>query len=119
MKKNIFKIPNLQPMLEAVTDFVQKHQGKKGFILTDDPKKDKMYSIEYSIEENIANEFNIKAIRVSKGILEILTDVVNVRFDNSAVKASPDTDWEPVQYSDVVYFTPTIFNIAETIDEYV
>lgn len=117
--KNIFKIPNLQPMLEAVTDFVLNHQGDKGYILTDDSGKDYIYDIEYSIEENCAGEFHVKAVRVKHGILEIITDASNVRYNDETVKEISESVWDSVQYSNVIYFIPTIFNIAENIEEYV
>lgn len=119
-KKNPFNIPNLQTMVDAVTAFVGKNQGKKGFILTDDIRNDAIYDIEFSPEENRADEFHVKAVRVTpRGELQILTDLYNVRFDDQAVKEARETDWDSVQYSDIIYFVPTIFNIAENIEEYV
>ncbi len=119
MPKNTFKIPNLQPMLEAVTAFVLNHQGDKGYILTDAPEKDYIYDIEYSFEKNCANEFQVKAVRVKYGILEILTDTDNVRYNDETVKEIEESVWDSVKYSDVIYFIPTIFNIAENIESYV
>lgn len=118
-QKNIFKIPNLQPMLEAVTAFVLNHQGDKGFILTDNPDKDRIYDIEYSFDDNRADEFHVKAIRVKNGMLEIITDVSNVRYNDEAVREIPESVWDSVKHSDLIYFVPTIFNIAENIEEYV
>ncbi len=118
-KKNPFNIPNLQPMVDAVTAFVGKNQGKKGFILTDNPDKDRIYDIEYSFDDNRADEFHVKAIRVKNGMLEIITDVSNVRYNDEEVREIPESDWDSVQYSDIIFFVPTIFNIAENIEEYV
>ncbi|MBQ9173731.1 MAG: hypothetical protein IJ161_08395 [Bacteroidales bacterium] len=118
-EKNPLNAPDLTPMLKAVKDFVTKHQGEKGFILTDRPEYDAIYSIEYNDEEGRADEFHVKAIRVKNNCLEILTDLYNVRFDEDAIAEIKDDEWLSVQFSDYVYFVPTLFNIVENLWEYV
>ena len=106
-------------MLKSVIVYVKKYQGEKGFILTDRDDKDAFYDIEFSLEDNRANEFQIKAVRVIGNNLEILTDVNQVRYDEQSVRDADESDWESVEDSDTIYFKPTLFNIAENIQNYV
>ena len=106
-------------MLRSVIAYVKKYQGEKGFILTDRDDKDAFYDIESSPEDNSANEFQIKAVRVIGNSLEILTDVNQVRYDEQFVRDADEPDWESVEDSDTIYFKPTLFNIAENIRNYV
>lgn len=117
---NPFKIPNLRPMLEAVTEYVKEHQGERGFILTDVGENDTIHSIEYDFYLNSVQELHVKAVRVNEhGRMEILTELFNIKYNEQAVKAAKETDWMDVEYTDSLYFVPTIFNIAENIAEYV
>ena len=117
---NIFQVPDLNPMYEAIKAFVKDHQGHKGFINTDDPNGDAMYSLEYSQEENRVNEYHIKGIRVNRhNCLEVITDLYNVRYSDDDIHRCGDSEWLNVRHSDEVYFVPTIFNIAEALAKYV
>ncbi len=115
----LINIPDLAPMLKSIIAYVKKYQGEKGFILTDRKDKDAFYDIEYFPEDGSIHEYQIKAVRVKGKNLEILTDVNQFKYDENAVKAADDSDWEPIEDSDTVYFKPTLFNIAENIRNYI
>lgn len=116
---NPFKIPDLTPMYEAVRDYVLCHQGANGFILTDNSECDTMWTIVYDMEYYEAHEYEIKAVRVKNKTLEILFDPSSVTYTEDSVKNFDDDDWHPVMFDDVVYYIPTIFSLAECIQEYV
>ena len=121
-KDNPFKIPDLTPMYEAVRDYVKKHQGEKGFILTDNPDCDTIWTIVFDDYDYDAKEYEVKAIRVNEyNSLQIIYDPSSVKYDESSVCDMMEDNevWYDVQYDDYVYFIPTIFNIAESIQEYV
>lgn len=106
-------------MVEAVKAFVSEHQGEKGFILTEDAKADVINDIEFNFDDTQVREFQVKAVRVKNNDLQVLTDVYNCTYDEDAVSTADENQWMSVQYDDRVYFIPTIFNIAENIEEYI
>lgn len=116
-----FGIPDLSKLYERVRDWVKEHQGEKGFIITDNNERcDTIWIIIYDDYTQNVNEFQVKAVRVNKdNDLQILYDLHNVIYDEDSVKDSKDKSWNYVQYDDYVYFIPTIFNIAESIEGYV
>lgn len=125
-KNNPFSIPDLTPMLDAVEAFVKEHQGEKGFILTDNPENDTIWAICYDETQNSAWEPEVKAVRVNKhGVLQAVIDNSSVCYDEERVAKIPEETqdvcgfWLDVRYDDYLYFIPTIFNIAENIEEYV
>ena len=120
LDKNPFRIPDLTPMYEAVRDYVKAHQGKKGFICTDDDDCDTIWTIVYSYDDFRAYEFQVKAVRVDKhNNLQIAYDTSNVIYTNKSINLGEGVEWCDVQYDDYVYYIPTIFNLAENIREYV
>lgn len=125
-ENNPFNVPDLTPMYEAVRDYVKEHQGEKGFILTDNPENDTIWAICYDEAMNSAWEPEVKAVRVNKyGALQAVIDNSSVCYDEDRVAKIPEETqgvcgfWLDVQYDDYLYFIPTIFNIAENIEEYV
>lgn len=128
MQQNPFGIPDLTPMYEKVKEYVKKHQGEKGFILTDNSQYDTIWAIAFDEGHNTAWEPEVKAVRVDKhNNLQVIVDNSSIAYDDNAVmeaKGPEEADsyigsWDDVQYSDYIYFIPTIFNIAESIREYV
>jgi len=117
--KNPMRIPDLTPMYEAVRDFVKEHQGDKGFICTDDNRCDTIWCIVYSEISGTAYEYEVKAVRVKHNTLQVVYDTPGIIYDGDAVMRMSDEEWYDVQFDDNVYFIPTIFNIAENIQEYV
>jgi len=117
--RNPFCIPDLSPMYEKVCEFVKEHQGEKGFICTDDPECDTIWMIYYSYEDWSVYEYEVKAVRIHEGNLQILFDSPSVNYTEESIMPVDQNEWYDVQYSEFVYFIPTIFNIAENIQEYV
>lgn len=116
---NPFNIPDLRSMYNAVRDYVKEHQGEKGFINTDDPHCDTMYTIAYDCGYKDVSEYEIKAVRVdSHNKLQILYDSFFVYYTDESI-AEMEKEWRDVEYDDYVCYIPTIFNIAEGIREYV
>lgn len=124
--------PDLSEMHADIVAFVEKHQGEKGFILTDDPDKSTIYGYVYLQSENRIEEFEIKAVRVHEGEIQVIIDTETVRYDEEAVKESCTRseklsfaqldvfgDWLPVDPDEEdIEYVPTIFRIAEGIEEY-
>lgn len=115
-------IPDLSPLFEAVRDLVAFAQGEKGYIDTQDQDCDSIFSIEFSEDVWNGVETRVHGVRVHDGDIEVLThgDVGRVQlvYDEADFKA-PDAEWMSVRLSDTVYFIPTIFNLAENLEEYI
>ena len=119
LKNSPFDIPDLEPLLESVTEYVKAHQGQKGFILTDDKELDPIYDIEYCPHENQVIERHVKAVRVDEnGALGIIADNHDIDYKEEDVADAGEDLWHHVADDDIVYFIPTLFNIAENIPEY-
>ena len=125
---NPFNIPDLTPMYKAVTAFVKEKQGEKEFIDTQNERYDTIWAYEY-LNESLTEvvEMEVKAVRVNpkSGNLEMLTDLGNVRYSEEDIRETGtepgseiDNYWKDVRHGDQVLFIPTIFNIAENIQEY-
>lgn len=121
-------IPDLNPMYESLKAFIQKHQKEKEFILTDDRNHYSIWALLYSEKDGKALEAHVKAIRVNNhGTVEVMCDYYGQRYDDKRViKHSSRTKhesiygmWLDLKWDDYLYYVPTIFNIAENIQEYV
>ena len=112
---NPFNIPDLDPMLKAVSNFVKENQGEKGFINTHTDEGDILYGYRYNGNE--LKEYRIMAVAFMDNELCILLDDEPLEdYSDKAVEERLD-QFESVRYSDVMY-VQTIFNIAEIIEEY-
>jgi len=119
-ERNPMRIPDLTPMYEAVRDFVKEHQGDKGFICTDDSTCDTIWCVVRDLVYFEIYEYEVKAIRVKDNNLEILYDDASTRYDEkSCGDMMDDNCWFDVRLHDCIDYIPTIFNIAENIQEYV
>ena len=118
-------IPNLDPLYEEVVAYVKEHQGEKGYIDCQPFQKesgDTIYAIMYDDDERKGIEYYVYAVRVVDDDLEVLLEPI---MSSYRVTYTPDdfTDkdaedkWFSVRCSDV-YYIPTLFDIAECIEEY-
>ena len=124
--RNPFKVPDLNPMRDAIKAFVKEHQGDKGYIDTQDTDHDTIYTFVYDYDAGEAKEMRVHGVRVNPDNGDDLEIVFEP--DNSAGSAhivyrdcdfkAKDADWRSVQYDESVYYVPTIFNLAEFIAEY-
>lgn len=116
------RIPNLDIMYDDVCKFVKEHQGEKGYIDTQSDECDTIYCIAYSDFSSQGEENIVYGVRwnETEQDLEICYEpymrTYRVVYDEDAFK---DAEWDSVKWSDAVYYIPTIFNIAESIEEYV
>lgn len=116
------RIPNLDEMYNDVVKFVKDNQGEKGYIdCQPSLNGDIIYGFIYDDEERRGVENYVYAVRVVDDDLECLLEPV---MNSYRVKYAPedftseDREWYSVRWSDV-YYIPTLFNIAESIGEYV
>jgi hypothetical protein len=116
-------IPNLDKMYNEVVAYVREHQGEKGYIdcqpFMENPG-DTIYGFLFNEEYGVNEEKYIYAVRVDGNDLECLFEDI---LRSCRVVYGPEdfingeNEWWSVRYSDVAYI-PTIFNIAENIEEY-
>lgn len=118
-QRNPMRIPDLSPMYEAVRDFVKENQGDKGFICTEDNRCDTIWAYVYDDTLTSIHEFQIKAVRVKDNRLEVLYDISQIYYEDEMVRIQSEDEWYDVQCADLILYVPTIFNIAECIQEYV
>ena len=116
------RIPNLDEMYNDVVKFVKANQGKKGYIDCQPfLNGDIIYGFIYDDEERRGVENYVYAVRVVDDDLECILEPV---MNSYRVKYAPedftseDAEWYSVRWGDV-YYIPTLFNIAESIGEYV
>lgn len=127
MNYNPFNIPDLTPMYDAVRDYVKENQGKQGFILTADNECGFMYSLIWRDTFDCSNYYDesaVVAVRVNdKDRIQIIFDssvydVYDPEIKSKVVNASEE-DWFDIEYEERIYYLPTIFNLAENIEQYV
>ena len=117
-------IPRLDNLHNHLADFVKKHQGEKGFIKTTDQHNDTINVIFYDGGQDCATERRMLAIRWNEDCsdLEILTDFWNLDVDpqtDNSDKVNKSHFWHSLKSSDIIYYIPTIYSIAESIEQYV
>lgn len=119
---NPFGIPDLRPLYEKVRDYVKEKQGKKGYILTDDPDHPAIYTLVYMDKEFEGRESQVKALRVNeKDELQLVYNSPRIRYTEEDIERDNEENvdqWADLWDDENVYFIPTIFNIAEIIREY-
>ena len=116
-------IPDFEPLFDEVVAYVREHQGEKGYIDTQNPKMDNIYT--YNIDENgDAYEAKVHGVRVSDGEdgydLEAITEPVMRTYEtvySDEDFRSEEAEWESVRFSEMPYIH-TLLNIAECIEEY-
>ncbi len=115
-------IPNFDPLYEEVVAYVKEHQGEKGYIdCQPSLDGDIIYGFIYDNYEYRGVEKYVYAVRVVEDDLQVLLEDINIGYKivytNDEDFTSEDNDWYSVRWSDV-YDIPTLFNIAECIEEY-
>lgn len=125
-------IPNLDALYEEVVAYVQEHQGEKGYIdcqpYQENPG-DIIYTFEYNEESGWGEERMVYGVRVEDGELQICFEpymrTCHLVYDEMAFNGEyegeyedANAEWYSVRWSDVIYYVPTLFNIAQCIEEY-
>lgn len=118
----------LNDTYNEVVAYVKEHQGEKGYIdcqpyRDEHHLKDTIYAFMYNAEMGCGYEYYVYGVRVREGELEVLLEPINTTYrvkyqPEDFTTDNPDNQWECVRY-DVIYYVPTLFNIAECIEEYV
>ena len=129
-------IPNLDNLYDEVATYVKEHQGEKGYIDCQPYKKengdcDTIYTFEFNELSGWGEERVVYGVRWNEEEkdLEICFEpyVRSFRtiYDEKTFKGEyegedkdANAEWYPVRWSDIIYFVPTIFSIAESIEEY-
>lgn len=130
----MLNIPNLDDLYEEVATYVREHQGEKGYIDCQPYQKepgDIIYTFEYNEFSGWGEERMVYGVRWNEEErdLEICFEpyVRSYRlvYDEKAFKGEyegedkdANAEWYSVRWSDIIYFIPTIFSIAESIEEY-
>ena len=119
-------IPDLMPFYNEVKDYIKNHQGSKGYIDTQNESCDFIYAVVY---EDVCSRYDtmyearVKAVRVAHDQIEIIYELdsptCRIVWSDDDFKNAKDDEWECIYWSDVVHFIPTLFSIAEAIEEYV
>lgn len=115
-------IPNLDPLYEEVAQYVEEHQGEKGYIdCQPSLNGDIIYGFIYDAFVGSGLEKFVYAVRWTGEDLEVLLEDITSNYRTvytpEDYKNTEDSDWYSVRWGDV-YYIPTLFNIAECIEEY-
>lgn len=130
MPSNNIRIPNLDEMYNDVVKFVQEHQGEKGYIDCQPYQEDAgdiIYCFEYNEVSGWGEERMVYGVRVEDGDLQVCFEPYmrtyrevydDATFNGENEDEDANAEWHSVRWSDIVYYVPTLFNIAECIEEY-
>ena len=135
MYESKIRVPDLEPMYEDVCKYVREHQGKKGYIDVQPYQEnpgDIIYTYEFVDMSGQFEERMVYGVRViDEGEGEDLQICFEQRMNTYRLiytddvfrgecKDEPDAnaEWYSVRWSDAVLYVPTIFNLAECIEEY-
>jgi len=116
-------IPDLDPLFNITRDFIKKHQGKKGYIDTQDVNKDMIFCLFIAYTNGGATEEDrVHGVRVKDDDIQVLFDTDTSGFENIQYAdddfRKEDANWYSIRNSEVLY-VHTLFSIAESIEEYV
>lgn len=120
---NKIQAPDIEPMYKAVCQFVKDNQGEKGYIdCQPSIGWDIIYGMMYDDSYGAGTEQFVYAVRYKDNDLEVLLEPVThtwrLTYSPEDFNSKDAEDkWYSVKWSDV-YYVPTIFNIAEFIEEY-
>ena len=128
----MFNIPNLEPLYEEVAAYVREHQGEKGYIDCQPYQKeagDIIYTFEYNEFSGWGEERIVYGVRWNEEErdLEICFEpymrTYHLVYDDDAFQGNcedkdANAEWYSLQWSDIIYYVPTLFNIADYIEEY-
>ena len=128
----MFNIPNLEPLYEEVATYVREHQGEKGYIDCQPYQKeagDIIYTFEYNEFSGWGEERIVYGVRWNEEErdLEICFEpymrTYHLVYDDDAFQGNcedkdANAEWYSLQWSDIIYYVPTLFNIADYIEEY-
>lgn len=129
----MFNIPNLEPLYEEVAAYVREHQGEKGYIDCQPFQKeagDIIFTFEYNEFSGWGEERIVYGVRWNEEErdLEICFEpymrTYHLVYDDDAFQGKcededANAEWYSLQWSDIIYYVPTLFSIAESIEEYV
>lgn len=124
-------IPNLDPLFDEVCAYVRENQGEKGYIDCQPYQEeagDTIYCIVFDEEYGYAIEQVVYGVRWNKEeqdleiCFEPCMDSYRLVYDEKSFKGeneeeNANAEWYSVRWGNV-YYIPTLFNIAEFIEEY-
>lgn len=122
-RKAKIRVPSLDEMYGDVVAFVKEYQGKKGYIDVQPALKlDGITCFVFEDETGCGEEKNVYGVRVADSngaddlqvCFESFTRTYGVKYRK---KDFMEAEWMSVRWSDV-YYVPTIFSIADNIEEY-
>ena len=112
-------IPNFDKLYDIVKEFISTHQGKKGYIDTQNTeyKCDDIYSI---ICSDVIEEESVCGIRVKDNNIQIVSEPITQSYQVVYMEEDfrNDKNWKNIKGTDV-FFIPTLIAIAESIEQYV
>ena len=112
-------VPNFDKLYDIVKEFISTHQGKKGYIDTQntDYKCDDLYSI---ISSDVIEEESICGVRVKDNNIQIVSEPITQSYQVVYMEEDfkNDKNWKNIKGTDV-FFIPTLIAIAESIEQYV
>lgn len=121
--KSKIHVPSLDGLYDDVVAFVKERQGKKGYIDVQPALNlDGIYCFVFEDETGCGEEKTVYGVRVvdSDGAddlqvcFETFTRTYHVKYRK---KDFMEAEWMSVRWSHV-YYVPTIFSIADNIEEY-
>lgn len=132
MYESKIHIPNLDQMYDEVCDYVRENQGEKGYIDCQPYQEcpgDIIYTYEFTDFSGQFEERMVYGVRWNEEEkdLEICfeQDMRTYRlicdedyFKGTCEDPEANAEWYSVRWSDIVLYIPTIFNLAECIEEY-
>lgn len=121
--KSKIHVPSLDGLYDDVVAFVKEHQGKKGYIdVQPSLNLDGIHCFVFEDETGCGEEKSVYGVRVvdsnGKDDLQVCFETFTRTYDVKYRKKDfMEAEWLSVIWSDV-YYVPTLFSIADNIEEY-
>lgn len=126
MKRIIDLIPNLDPLFEAVCEFVKKNSNEKGYLDTRNVngENDNIYGLEYlNFDDGEIKESRVWALATEvdkngKDDLSVYIDDYRSCPSDENLEDRTSPQWVSFRWNDILLYVQTLVNIAEAIEEY-
>ena len=122
-KKPYELVPNFDELYNATYEYIKEHQGEKGYIDTQDEACDNISAYVYDECMGCAVEMRVHGVRanIESEDIEIVYEPImrtyRIEYSDEDFK-SEEAEWKTIRWGDIVYYSPTLLDIAENIHEY-
>ena len=101
---------------DALRAFIESAQKDRGFIRIERGAGDIMYALVWLDHDYSYVEYEIKALRVKDGRVQMIYDPINIDWSINDIVNADDDCWRDLM-DDMVHFRPTLIGILDVMAE--